>query len=124
MIRITIDDKDATEIFFHLVEQVREANQRLIEIGHRLDKILRKEQTIMANIDQVLEDIANEKTLIGSVGQVLQTLRDQLTAQGVEQEKIDKAFAGLEENKQALADALVAGTPSAPATGGSETPAT
>lgn len=86
--------------------------------GAKLDKLVKNTETIMASIDDIASDVAAETTAIGGVSTLIQGLRDQIAAQGIPadvQAKIDSVFAQVESNKAALAAALTANVPPAPA---------
>jgi ABC-type transporter Mla subunit MlaD len=81
------------------------------------------EKNIMADLDQALADIADEKTAIGSVTELINGLRQQLadalsgaSLPPAVQDKINAVFAGLEDNKAALAKALTTQPSGAPVT--------
>ena len=83
------------------------------QLNRKLNVIIKKEIDMAASIDQVVQDVNDETTLIASVTTMIKGLREQLLAQGLDAAKVDAAFSGLEANKQALADALVANTAAA-----------
>lgn len=79
------------------------------EINNKLDKIQANQEILMATIDDVLADVTAQTTVVEGIASLVQGLKDQLAAQGVDQAKIDKAFAGLEANNAAMA--LLKNTP-------------
>lgn len=80
--------------------------EQLNRIEAMLRVLLRMEKHTMAKIDDLLNDVTAETTVIDGVLTLLQSLKDQLAAQGVDQGKIDAAFAAVEANKTKLAAAL------------------
>jgi hypothetical protein len=98
------------EINVHIHNHGDPQMQRVLQL---LEAIYRQERQMAANIDQVLQDVNDETTLIDGIGTFIQGLKDQLAAQGIDQAKLDAAFAGAEANKAKLAAALSANTPAA-----------
>jgi hypothetical protein len=91
------------------------------QIFQRLDRIEAKQEKLMADLDQALADIADEKTAIAGVATLIGTLRQQVadalsgaTLPPAVQAKVDAVFAGLEDNKTALASALTTQPSGAP----------
>lgn len=83
----------------------------------------------MATLQQVQDDVTSETTLIAGVGTLITGLQKQLadalsgaTLSPAVQAQVDAIFASAESNKAALASALAANTPQAPATGGTPAP--
>lgn len=87
------------------------------EIQTTLVKLERKEDNIMATLDEILSDVQAESTLIGSISQLIAGLQVQLNdvlagnLPPAVQQKVDAIFQQVEANKQALAEAAVANTP-------------
>lgn len=86
-----------------------------------LFQILRKEESIMATLDQIAADVTSEKTVIDSLAVLITGLKQQLddvlagvTLPPAVQAKVDEIFVAAEANKAALAAAVLAGTPAAP----------
>lgn len=84
------------------------------EVLDALARIERKVDAMAAKIDDVISDLTAEKTIIGGLTVFIQNLKDQLTAQGLDQSKVDAAFALAESNKADLAAALTANVPPTP----------
>jgi hypothetical protein len=96
-------------------------DKKLDFIIRRLDDFHRKEvKRIMATLDEVLADVQAEKTVDDSLIALTSSIKDQLDkilAGGLtpdQQAKVDAIFAGIEANKKAVADAVVANTVNVP----------
>jgi ABC-type transporter Mla subunit MlaD len=83
-------------------------------------RVIQMLETLMATIDQVVQDVADESTAIDSVSTLVaglkQQLADALSGANIPpavQSKIDAVFAGLEANKSKLATALTTAPPAA-----------
>jgi uncharacterized protein YoxC len=101
----------------------------LYDVKERLDRIERDQRAILsalrsihrteanmaAKIDDLIKDVQDESTVIDGLGAFIQGLKDQLAQQGIDQAKLDQAFAVVEANKARLAAALTANTPAPPA---------
>jgi hypothetical protein len=91
----------------------------LHEVERRLTTLLNKNQEmLMSTIAELEADVVAQTTVEASVVALLQsltaTLKDAISTG--DQTAINNAVAGIEANTQALADAVVANTPSAPST--------
>jgi len=95
----------------YIYQELREIKTAQLSGNRLLERIYRKELSNMAKIDDVLTDVAEEKTLIDGLGAFIQGLKDQLIADGLDQAKVDAAFAAVEANKAELAAALAANVP-------------
>ena len=90
------------------------------EIARRLERIehalLRMENTIMATLKDIQDDVASETTVIASVITLLdglsQQLKDALAAN--DPAAIQAVVDAIDANKKTLADAVTANTPAAP----------
>lgn len=92
----------------------------LSQIAQQLGLVLKKEDTIMASIDDVAADVNGETSLIASVSTLMSGLQAQIAAAlsgttlpKAVQDKIDAVFNTAESNKAALTAAIVANTPAA-----------
>jgi uncharacterized protein YqeY len=89
------------------------SDQKLDDILNLLKDIIRKEETIMATLDQIVDDVTAEKGQIASMGKLMSDLKQALadalagtTLPAAVQAKVDDIFAKAEENKAALAAAI------------------
>jgi hypothetical protein len=80
-----------------------------------LAAILTQGKTIMASVADVQADVTAQTTVIGSAVTLLQGLSAQLAAAGTDPAALDAIKASLDANTAALAAAVVANTPGAPA---------
>lgn len=109
----------------HLITQFESKTSSIInnlnDINIKLANISGKEDKMMATLDEILADVQAEPSLIASlttlIGGLQQQLNDVLAGNlpPAVQQKVDAIFAAAEANKQALADAVAANTPAAPA---------
>jgi hypothetical protein len=95
----------------------------VIELREMLGLILRKQEIIMATIDQVLADVTDEGTSLAKISTLISGLQTQLAAALASlvipadvQAKIDAVFAQAELNKAAIATALGPAVVTPPAT--------
>jgi uncharacterized protein YoxC len=72
------------------------------------------EKRIMALLDDILEDVQDEATVVAGVVTLLTNLSDALKAAGTDPVKLAAVKAQIDNNKKAMADAVVANTPAAP----------
>ncbi len=84
--------------------------------GVALAKLQTQGEEIMVQIDDVVTSLESLPTVLDGMDALLKSLKDQLAAQGLDQAKVDKAFALAEANKKRIVDALLANTPNAPPT--------
>ena len=70
---------------------------------------------LMGLLDDVIADVQDEKTVIDSVVTLLTSLSQQLKDAGTDPVKLAALKAQIDANKKALADAVVANTPTPPA---------
>ena len=106
--------------FFEKKNKMDFVVHRLNHIEVKLDFIIERLDKMSATIDQVLQDVSDESTLEDSIITLLEAIKAQLDAALANttipadvQTKIDAVFAGLEANKQKVADAIKANTPEA-----------
>jgi uncharacterized protein YoxC len=102
-------------------EQFDAIRHRLRGIENRLDAITRALETIMATLDQILDDVTNESSQIDSVGVLIVGLKQQLadalagaTLSPEVQAKVDAIFVKAEDNKAKIAAAIAADGPATP----------
>lgn len=88
-------------------------NDKLDRIERSLKVVRLQEKIQMTTLDELIAATEKQTTVEQSVEELIRGLRDQLTAAGVDQAKIDQAFANVESNTARLSDALVANTPNA-----------
>ena len=69
----------------------------------------------MALLDDILSDVQDEATVDASIITLLTNLSASLAAAGQDPVKLAAIKAQIDKNKQAIADAIVANTPAAPA---------
>lgn len=91
---------------------------KLDHIISLLNSIIRKENEIMATLDEVVVATEEEKTVIDSLAKFMRGLQDQIAANvtglsAAQQAQIDSIFAQVKANTQRVADAMVANTPNA-----------
>lgn len=95
-------------------------NKKLDVIIKLLLKIIRKEENIMATLDEVLAAVTEERTVVDGVSALLDQLKlmlDEALARELtpaQQAKVDAIFAAAQGNKTELATALLDHTPQAP----------
>jgi len=95
-------------------------NKKLDVIIKLLLKIIRKEEVIMATLDEVLIVISDERTVVDGIATLLDQLKimlDEALAKELtpeQQAKVDAIFAAAQGNKTDLATALLEHTPQAP----------
>ena len=77
--------------------------------------LIEMEIKIMALLDDILSDVQDESTVDQSIITLLGNLSDQLKAAGTDPVKLAAIKAQIDKNKQAIADAVVANTPTPPA---------
>ena len=89
-----------------------------IGIKKLCDLILLKLETVMATLDQILQDVTDESTAIDGISALIDGLKQQLadalagtTLPPATQAKVDAIFAQAETNKGKIATALAANTP-------------
>ncbi len=92
----------------------REIHRKLDFIIDLLREQRHREIKIMATIDDVQAAVAAETTEIGSVVTLLGQLHDMVLAAGTDPAKLQAALDSINANKDALAAAVLANTPSAP----------
>jgi hypothetical protein len=80
-----------------------------------LAAILTQGKTLMTSVADVQADVTAQTTVIGSAVTLLQGLSAQLAAAGTDPAALDAIKASLDANTAALAAAVVANTPGAPA---------
>lgn len=83
------------------------------EVVQLLRSILMKEDTIMAQIDDILADVTDESTVDDSIITLLTSLSAQLAAAGTDSVKLAQVKTLIDSNKAKIAAAVVANTPSA-----------
>ena len=95
---------------------------KLNDIRAVLAVVIRKEDTIMATLDQIAADMTEETTLIDGISTLITGLKQQLTdalagttLPPAVQAQVDAIFTTAEANKAKLAAAAVANTPAATA---------
>lgn len=105
----------------HHIHTDPETTGLLRELNGKLNLIIRNQETMMATLDQILQDVTDESTAIDSISTLIAGLKQQLadalantTLPPDVQAKIDAVFSGAEANKAKLAAALAANTPPAP----------
>lgn len=93
----------------------------LREMNRKLSEILSNQETMMATLDQILQDVTDESTAIDSISTLIAGLKQQLADALANtslppdvQAKIDAVFSAAESNKAKLAAALAANTLAAP----------
>ena len=72
------------------------------------------EKRIMALLDDIITDVQEETTVIESVVTLLTSLSEQLKAAGTDPIKLAALKTQIDNNKKALADAVIANTPTPP----------
>jgi len=89
----------------------------------KLDVMKIQETTIMATLDQILQDVNDESTKLDSLSTFIAGLKQQIadalagvTLPPAVQAQVDAIFAGAEANKAKVQAALDANVPPAPAT--------
>lgn len=87
----------------------------LIRIEAKLDLILEKETKIMSAIDDIQADVTKEDTVIDSVMVLLTQLATEIANAGVDPAKLAALRADIQNKTAALAAAVAANTPTAPA---------
>lgn len=87
-------------------------------IAHKIDLVLRNQETIMATLDQVLADVTDESTRLDSLSVLIDGLKTQLAdaLSGANlpapvQAKVDAIFAQAESNKAKIDAALNTNVP-------------
>jgi hypothetical protein len=89
--------------------------QKLDRILSLLEIVIRKENIMAGELDALTQAVADEETVDASVITLLGQLSAQITAAGTDPAKLSALTTRLQAQKQALADAVVANTPAAPA---------
>lgn len=108
------------DIYHHFDDAVTEADRKLNQILAIVQGLERQESIVMATLDQVLVDVKAESTVVDSLSSLTAGIKAQLDVALAGaltpevQAKVDAIFAGIEGNKQKMADAIIANTPAAP----------
>lgn len=99
-------------------DQYSAGERRLMEMIEALDlKLSTKQEKTMALIDDTLADVTAQTTVEQSAVTLLNSLSAQLAAAGTDPVKLQQIKDGLDANTAALAAAVAANTPAAPAPG-------
>lgn len=100
----------------HYLDPQVEARLRSVE--HKLDLIIRKQEAMMATLDDVLSEVTDESTRLDSIQALIDGVKQQLadalagtTLPPATQAKIDAVFSGLTTNKGKIDKALNANAP-------------
>jgi len=113
----TMENRQISEMFRAIQEQSPaqfvELRALLTDIHRHEGRILRNQEKIMANLDQVLADVAEESTKLDSLAAFIAGLKQQIadalsgaTRPPAVQAKVDAVFAGVEANKAKVQEAL------------------
>ena len=94
----------------------RDIRAALAEINLKLDKLLKGQQTIMADLTALTAQVTQNTTVEGSAIQLIQNIAAQLAASSSDQAAVDALAAKLNTSATALAAAITANTPAAPPT--------
>jgi hypothetical protein len=84
---------------------------KLDTLLHAVYHVLLKEHEIMAILDQLTVDVQENMDAVASAVVLLQGLKAKLDEAGVDPVKLAELSAALDSNTKALADAVVANTP-------------
>ncbi len=110
--------------YHHYQPPANEVPRWAFDLHRKLDLIIKNQETIMATLDDVLDDVTNESTQIAGISTLIAGLKQQLadalagtTLPPATQAKVDAIFAQAEKNKADIATALAANTPAAPPPG-------
>lgn len=87
---------------------------KLDNIQRQLNRMEKKENNIVALIDDTLADVQAETTVIASVVTLLQNLSAQIAAAGTDPMKLQAIKTQIDQNSASLAAAVIANTPAAP----------
>lgn len=99
--------------FLWLKKQFRKINSKLDAIS---EQIQTEETDIMATLQDLQDEVTQEDTVIDSAVTLIQGLAAQVAALTPNQAAIDALAADIKGRSDALAAAVAAGTPAAPAT--------
>jgi len=93
------------DVYHHLVFEVNQVD----EIFNRLQQL---EERIMHRIDELLQKVTEQGTVVDGVVTLLEQLKAGLAEQGPAEEKVAAAIQMIDEQKEKMAAAVVANTPS------------
>lgn len=99
--------------FYVVLSRLEWLEIRLAQINRKLDSLTSLERQEMADLTQITADVSANGDAVASAVQLLTQLHDEIVAAGTDPAALAALASSLEANTQALADAVVANTPSA-----------
>jgi membrane-bound lytic murein transglycosylase B len=111
-----MEDLELRNLLFNLQHALEENNRKQDAVLAAVRSLKKLEATVMATLDELVAATEEQTTVEASMEVFLQGLKDQLTAQGLDQAKVDAAFAGVTANTARISAAISANTTSEPPT--------
>lgn len=97
-----------------LTKRFERIEERMDQLLGKSNRLLTREGEQTMTLDELVAKLEAQETTVGGIETLIQTLRQELANQGLDQAKIDAAFAVAESNTARLDAALLSGTPAAP----------